>query len=224
MRMKKKSDQLQVPLPQKGPQVEIKLAMSVNSPRLCLLAIELAGHHIHRADRTADGSGKTRGGGLCIYINQAWCTNSIITESHCSPNAEFLIVKCRPFYLPRELASAIVTAVYIPLDANAKLALKELHAAISKQQTKHPEAAFIVAGDFNHANLKTVLPRFYQHVSCHTKGDRTLGHVYSNIAGAYKATPLPHIGHSDHLCLSLPKVFTTHSTGGTRSEDNKGVA
>ena len=171
-------------------------------------AIELAGRYTHRVDRTADGSGKTRGRGLCIYINNAWCTNSVTTESHCSPNVEFLMVKCRPYYLPRELTSVIVTAVYTPPDANAKLAMKELHAAISKQQTTHPEAAFIVAGDFNHSNLKTALPRFHQHVSCNTRGDKTLDHVYSNIPGAYRATPLPHIGQSDHLSLFLSPKYS----------------
>ena len=171
-------------------------------------AIELAGRHTHRADRLADDSGKTRGGGLCIYINNAWCMNSTTTESHCSPNAEFLMVKCRPYYLPRELTSIILTAVYIPPDANARLAMKELSAAINKHQNKHPEAAFIVAGDFNHTNLKTVLPRFHQHVSCHTRGDKTLDHVYSNLAGAYKATPLPHIGQSDHLSLFLTPRYS----------------
>lgn len=149
--------------------------------------------------------------GLCIYINNAWCTDSAITERHCSPNVELIMVKCRPYYLPREFTSVIVTAVYTPPDANAKLAMEELHAAISKQQTTHPEAAFIVAGDFNHSNLKTVLPKFHQHVSCHTRGDKTLDHVYSNIPGAYRVTPLPHIEQSDHLFLFL-SPSTHHSS------------
>ncbi|KAK0154097.1 hypothetical protein N1851_003814 [Merluccius polli] len=46
-------------------------------------AINLAERNIFRADRTAD-SGKSKGGGLCIYVNNAWCTNSSIIESHCS--------------------------------------------------------------------------------------------------------------------------------------------
>ncbi|KAI5617008.1 gastrula zinc finger protein XlCGF28.1-like, partial [Silurus asotus] len=170
-------------------------------------AIQLAGRHTLRADRTLDGSGKTRGGGLCIYVNKAWCTNSVIVESHCSANLEFLMVKCRPFYLPREFTSTIITAAYIPPDADAKLAMKELYAAISKQQTVHPEAAFIVAGDFNHSNLKAVLPKFHQHVSCHTRGNKTLDHVYTNMAGAYVATPLPHLGQSDHLSLFLTPKY-----------------
>lgn len=34
--------------------------------------IEVAEHYILQADRTAEDSVKTRGGGLCIYINRAW--------------------------------------------------------------------------------------------------------------------------------------------------------
>ena len=55
------------------------------------------------------------------------------------------MIRCRPFYSPRELTSIVVTAAYIPLDANTKLAMKELQVAISKQQTAHPDG-FIVAG------------------------------------------------------------------------------
>ncbi len=171
-------------------------------------ATELARHHTHRADRTADDCRKTRGGGLCIYKNKDWCTNSVITKRHCSPNVEFLMVKCRPYYVPRELTSVIVTSVYTPPDARAKLAMKELHAATSKQQTTHPEAAFIFAGDFNYSNLNTVLPKLHQHVSCHTRGNKTLDHVYSNIAEAYKATPLPQLGQSDHLSLFLSPKYS----------------
>lgn len=88
--------------------------------------------------------------------------NSAIIKEHCSANLEFLMDKFRPFYLWREITSTIINAAYIPLDANAKLAMEELHADISKQQTVHPEAAFIVVGDFNHFNFRTVLPKFYQ--------------------------------------------------------------
>ncbi|KAI3355928.1 hypothetical protein L3Q82_004472 [Scortum barcoo] len=43
-------------------------------------------------------------------------------------------------------------AVYIsPSRANAKLALEELYCMISLQMNNNPEAAVIVAGDFNHS-------------------------------------------------------------------------
>ena len=66
----------------------------------------------------------------------------------------------------------------------------------------------IIAGDFNKACLKTVLPKFHQHVKCATRGENTLDHVYSNIKHAYRATPLPHLGQSDHLSLLLFPAYT----------------
>lgn len=89
-------------------------------------------------------------------------------------------------------------AVYIPPQANVKLALEQLY-VISKQQNKHPDGVFIIAGDFNQAHLKNVLPRFYQFVMCKTRGENTIDHVYTNIKDAYKVIPCPHLGQSDHL-------------------------
>ena len=42
-------------------------------------AIDLAERYTLRADRTKE-SGKTRGGGLCIYVNKAWCTDTTTTK------------------------------------------------------------------------------------------------------------------------------------------------
>ena len=129
-------------------------------------------------------SGQTRGGGLIIYTKDSWGTNTITVSNHCSPNLEFMTVKCRPRYLPREFNVVLITAVYIPPDANASAALSQLHDTISSQQSLYPEAVHIIAGDFNHANLKVVLPRLYQHVTCATRGDTTLDKVYTNIKGS----------------------------------------
>ena len=52
-------------------------------------------------------------GGLYLYVNKAWCMDSAIIERHCSANLEYLIVKCRPFCVPREFTSTVVTAAYI---------------------------------------------------------------------------------------------------------------
>lgn len=88
----------------------------------------------------------------------------------------------------------MVTAVYIPPDANANIALEELHRAVSSQQSSHPEAILIIAGDFNHAELESVLPKFNQHVKCATRCENTLDKVYSNIQKGYRARPLAHLG------------------------------
>lgn len=75
--------------------------------------------------------------------------------------------------------------------SNPELMLRgKLHVVISKQQNKHPEGLFIVAGDFNHTNLKTVLSKFHKNVDIKTRNDKTLDQVYTNIPGAYKADSL----------------------------------
>ncbi|KAK7929457.1 hypothetical protein WMY93_005852 [Mugilogobius chulae] len=170
-------------------------------------AIELAGRTAYRADRTAE-SGKKTGGGLCIYINNSWCTNVAVMDSLCSPEAELLLLKCRPFYLPREFAVVYICAVYIPPDANAKLALAQVSSSINNSLVAHPDSVFIAAGDFNHADLKSVLHKFHRNVKCATRGDRTLDQVYTNVAGAYRAQAYPHLGLSDHLSLLLHPRYT----------------
>ncbi len=78
--------------------------------------------------------------------------------------------------------------------ANAKDSLRELYSAISEEQTNSPDGFFIIAGDFNHANLKTVLPKFYQHVNFSTRGNNTLNIVYTTVKNAYKLYPAPTSG------------------------------
>lgn len=95
-------------------------------------AIELAGRIAHRHDRTKD-IGKSRGGGLCIYLNNSYCTNKRTVASHCSSDLDYVSVKCRPIYLPREFNVVMLIAVYIPPAANASTDLGLLHHSISSQ-------------------------------------------------------------------------------------------
>ena len=73
-------------------------------------------------------------GGLCVYVNSSWCTSAVTVDSHCSPDLEYLTVKCRPIYLPREFTVIMITAVYIPPDANASAAIGLLYANITNKQ------------------------------------------------------------------------------------------
>lgn len=50
-------------------------------------AIKLTGYYSLQADKTVD---KRRG--LWIYINKAWCSNSVIVGRHCSTNLKFFMV------------------------------------------------------------------------------------------------------------------------------------
>jgi hypothetical protein len=55
---------------------------------------------------------------------------------YCSPEVEYLMISCRPHYLPREFSSVLFIAIYLPpqTDAGTKTALDELYKAISKEE------------------------------------------------------------------------------------------
>ena len=73
----------------------------------------LVGSTLHWQDITAC-FGKTRGGGLCIFINNCWCTISKEVSRFCSPEVEYFMISCRPHYIPREFSPVFIVAVYIP--------------------------------------------------------------------------------------------------------------
>ncbi len=161
-----------------------------------------------RMDRTAE-AGKTKGGGVCFFINKKWCDprNISILSRSCSPHLEHLSIICRPFYLPWEFSSIVITSVYIPPQLDTSLALSKLHDELSGYINKHPDAACIIAGDYNKANLKKVIPNFHQHISCPTRGLNTLDHCYTPLKNAYKAHSLPAFGKSDHAAIFLTPEY-----------------
>uniref|UniRef100_A0A8C9VFB8 Reverse transcriptase domain-containing protein n=1 Tax=Scleropages formosus TaxID=113540 RepID=A0A8C9VFB8_SCLFO len=172
-------------------------------------AIEPAGFSAHRADRTRELSGKSRGGGVCFMVNNSWCDrrNIHLIKSFCSPDLEYLMLLCRPYWLPREFTAVIITAVYIPPQADTEQALKELYGRIGEQETAHPEAAIIVTGDFNKADLRTIAPKLHQHVTCNTREDRVLDRCYTPFPNGYKSLPRPPFGKSDHCSVLLLPAY-----------------
>jgi hypothetical protein len=57
-------------------------------------SVQPPGLSMHRADRDKHLSGKRKGGGVCVMINDSWCNYNNIQElkSFCSPNLEFLTI------------------------------------------------------------------------------------------------------------------------------------
>lgn len=90
------------------------------------------------------------------------CTQTIIgvqtlqSKRYCDKHIEYVMLQCRPFYLPKEFTSVVITAVYVPTHANARLAMQKLHHTISKHLLAHPDSIVITAVDFNNTNLKSV--------------------------------------------------------------------
>lgn len=132
-----------------------------------------------------------------------------MVTSFCSLDVGFLIIKCRPFYLPREFTSVTITDVYLPSSANTKEAVSELYHSINMLQITQPDCIFVVAEDFNQANLRSELPNFHQYVDFAMRGMNTLDLVYTNISKAFKVVPHPHLGSSDHLAVMVIPPYKT---------------
>ncbi len=60
---------------------------------------------------------------------------------------------------------------------------------------------------FNNGNLRKVLPRYHQHISCLTHGVNTLDHVHTPFQDGYKALPQPPFGKSDHVSVLFLRSY-----------------
>ncbi len=172
-------------------------------------AIKPTGFSVHRSDRTKELTGERRGGSICFFIKNSWCDerNLYSMKSFCSPDLEFHMLLCRPFWLPREFTANIITVVYIPHQANRDQALKKMYGNISEQETAHQNAAFIFMEDFNKANFRTIAPKYFQPITINTRGDRALDNCYSPFRDAYKSLPRPPFGKSDHSSVLLMPAY-----------------
>ena len=75
---------------------------------------------------------------------------------------------------------------------------------ISEQQNKHPDAFFIALGDFNRANLKTVLPKFYQQIHFGTRGNNSLDKAYACIQRGIPICPTLAPQTTFHVIMLTP--------------------
>ena len=171
-------------------------------------SLDIEGFTIIRSDCTGE-SGKQNGGGVCFYFNQLWANknNIHVKKQICNEDIELLSVYVRPYYLPREFTQVIFTAVYIHPKANATVAEGILYDCLQDQASDHPDAVRLIMGDFNHCNLKSTCPHLEQYVTCPTRQRKTLDLCYGNVKKAYKSTPLPSLGESDHNNVLLTPSY-----------------
>ncbi|KAI4874712.1 hypothetical protein NFI96_009725 [Prochilodus magdalenae] len=171
--------------------------------------VHLNGFTTVRADRVYHQTGKKRGGGLAVFVNDRWCNPGHITvkEVICQPDIELCVVGMRPYYLPREFTKVVMCAVYVPPSANADVACDVINSAIARVQNQSPNAFIAVSGDFNHTSLSSCLPTFTQFVKCSTRENRTLDLLYANVKAAYNSKALPPLGRSDHNLVVLTPQY-----------------
>ncbi len=70
-----------------------------------------------------------------------------------------------------------------------------------------PRCSFYYHGDFNKANFRTIAPKYFQHVTINTRGDRILDHCYTSFRDPYKSLPRPPFGKSDHSSVLLLPAY-----------------
>ena len=172
-------------------------------------AAQLTGFQLLRADRDPILSGKSKGGGICFYINQCWCNDVKVILQSCSPDLESFFITCRPFYSPREFTSFILAGVYIPPQADVREAQRQLADQILGVESRRDNtySPVIVIGDFNKGNLTHELPKYKQLVKCPTREENTLDHCYSTISRAYHAVSHAALGLSDHALIHLIPAY-----------------
>ena len=164
-----------------------------------------------RQDRDAAITGKSTGGGVCLYINERWCNAKSVTvrERLCTPDVELLSVSLRPGYLPREFPQIFITVVYIHPKANEANACEHILRVVQKLQLISPDAPNLILGDMNHCSLKKTLRDFHQYVTCPTRKNNILDMCFGNVKDAYKSVSLAPLGLSDHNCVHLIPVYRT---------------
>ncbi|KAK0154095.1 hypothetical protein N1851_003812 [Merluccius polli] len=175
-------------------------------------AVELAGRMLLRQDRDNRDRdlGKSRSGGLCVYINSDWCAVAVGPLTHTVRLIKRFWQSRADLFISRgSFTIVIVIAVYIPPKANVSTALSLLLDITKKQQLAHPDGVFIVAGDFNQACLKTVLPKFIQHVKLATRGGKYFGPcLFQHQTMLTELLPSPILLDLTPLCLSLTPTYT----------------
>ena len=144
-------------------------------------ALQPPGYAVYRYDRNSYITGKSRGGGVCFLINKNWCTDICMISQGSTPNLEFITIKCRPSYLPRDISSVMLTAEYINPRPDTNSAVKDLHNTITKCQNDDPNTVSIVAGGFNQANMESTMPENKQNATCPSRNNRILDHCYCKV-------------------------------------------
>lgn len=96
-------------------------------------------------------TGRSLGGGLCLYVYKNWCNTVVVRETLCTPDTELLSVTRQLYYLPRECPHLCVMLEYIHLKANADGNPNYCKTAQSFMGTN------FVMGDFNQCKLRKPL-------------------------------------------------------------------
>jgi len=118
-----------------------------------------------------------------------------------------LTLSLRPYYLPREFPTVVVSCVYVAPSANIKVAAELVAEDANAMLAKYPGAPVFVLGDFNTCRLDCVLPSFQQYVNIPTRRANILDLCYGNITDAFRAHSYPPLELADHIIICLRPLY-----------------
>ena len=172
---------------------ETHLTPAVDSKR-----ISLPGYQVFRKDRNLLAVGKSKGGGVAIYINEE--IPYVLPRTDVPNELEVLWCILRP----SSPDSTIVAGVYLPPDAPAstrRLFVEHLVETVDHFRSSRPRSKTVLLGDFNAALNTEVLERMLGVVNVvaePTRGSAVLDKILTDVSSYYAPTIISALGTSDH--------------------------
>lgn len=156
-----------------------------------------------------------KGGGVAVYTKDTLPSQPL--DIKVPDGLECLWLRLTPAYLPREISSLVIAAVYHPPKApNERQLMDHIAHTVSSIKEKHPHCGIAICGDFNRAKITSLCSKgMKQIVRVPTRGQAVLDLIITDIAKYYKAAvTLPPIGKSDHntVLWEPDATFKTRAT------------
>ncbi len=89
--------------------------------------------------------------------------------------------------------------MYIPPQAAANEAAQQLAAHIMQLENSYPDSTILFLGDFNHVDMRKIMPRFKQQIKVMTRLDKILDQCYCVFPNAFHSVSCAPLGQSDHI-------------------------
>ena len=127
-------------------------------------------------------------GGVCLYIKES-IPFTVLREYERDISIEVLWCKLCPRRLPCGFSYLVVGVAYHPPTADDEQMINYLINTLSEIESSMPNAAIILAGDFNRLNTAHITIQFHlkQLVKFPTRGERTLDLILTNLNKFYQA-------------------------------------
>ena len=119
--------------------------------------IDIPGYSVIRRDRSSEENC-----GVCLYIKDGCFKYKQLNDISCCVDHEVLWVQLQPARLPRGFSSIVAAAVYHPhWTAPENNSMRDhLFQSLALIESKYPNSALIIAGDFNRLDITSIKRHF----------------------------------------------------------------